>query len=369
MAAVARSPLPFLLLMVALPAAAQVAPPPDAPGESTSTADPAAAAGAEVTNGCRGEPVPDATGLDTMRSGLQRGVCSTARFVDRLFGGEHEYSEVEDDTNGRAGLTFGWNELDEFEVDTRLRASVTLPAINERFNATIGRASRDEYVADELATVGPVVGAFSDDQPAEWFAGLGYRVFQDRDSRFDLGAGIKLETPLNPYVNARFRHYVYVGDDVLLSFRTTAFVENDEGFGVTQAFDLDRVMSPDYLLRFANSVRMSEGTEGIRWRTRLALYQTIDYRRAMRYEISMRGETDGTQPDLYGLRVTHRRSMFRDWFFVEYGGALFWADGPLPSDRCNACFGASIGFEFMFGDAYDRALQREARDLEADGRD
>lgn len=352
MAAVPRSLISgLLLLMIVLPAAAQESPPPPA-------------AGARTPDGCRGEPEPDAKGLDTMRAGLQRGVCSTARFVDRLFGGEHEYSETEDDTNGRAGLTFGWNELDEFEVDTRLRASVNLPAINERFNATIGRASRDEFVADELTTVGPVVGAFSDDQPAEWFAGLGYRVFRDRDSRFDLGAGVKLETPLNPYANARYRHYVYFGDELLLTLRTTAFVENDEGFGVTQAFDLDRVLSPDYLLRFGNSARLSEATEGVRWRTRLALYQAIDYRRAMRYEISMRGETDGTQPDLYGLRVTHRRSMFRDWIFVEYGGALFWADGPLPSDRCNACVGASVGFEILFGDAYDRALQREARELE-----
>jgi hypothetical protein len=142
--------LPALLLMIVLPAAAQVAPPPPA-------------AGTDAPDGCRGEPVPDAKRLETVRAGLQRGVCSTARFVARLFGGEHEYSETEDDTNGRAGLTFGWNELAAFEVDTRLRASVNLPAINERFNATIGRASRDEYVADELTSVGPVVGAFSDD--------------------------------------------------------------------------------------------------------------------------------------------------------------------------------------------------------------
>ncbi|MGE0032181.1 MAG: hypothetical protein AB7T20_13775, partial [Steroidobacteraceae bacterium] len=137
MAAVARSLLATLALILMLPAAAQDASP---------IAAPPPAADARAANGCRGEPLPDARGLDTMRAGLQRGVCSTARFVDRLFGGEHEYAEIEDETNGRASLTLGWNEQDEFEVDTRFRASVQLPAINERFNATIGRASRDEYV-------------------------------------------------------------------------------------------------------------------------------------------------------------------------------------------------------------------------------
>jgi len=313
----------------------------------------------EAADPCVRSATEGAEGLDAMRKGLERSVCSTARFVDRLFGREHEYSEYEDESNGRASVTLGWNEQDEFEVDTRFRASVSLPQINERFNATIGRASSDEFLADELTTVGPVVGAFSDDQPAEWFAGVGYRVLRDRDSRFDLGAGLKLESPLNPYANARYRYYIYGGADTLLTLRTTAFVENDEGFGVTQAFDIDHVLSRDYLLRFGNTVRLSEETDGVRWRSRVALYQAIDFRRAMRYEVSMRGETDGTQPDLYGLRVTHRRSVLRDWLFIEFGGALFWADGPEPADRGDACLGATVGFEVLFGQAYDRALRSE----------
>ncbi len=317
-------------------------------------------------NSCRGELPTDAEALDAMRAGLQRGVCSTARFVDRLFGKEHEYSEFEDETNGRAGITLGWNEQDEFEVDTRFRASVDLPAFNERLNATIGRASSDEFVADQASGIGPLGGSFSDDDPPEWFAGIGYRVHRARDSRFDLGAGVQLESPLNPYVNARYRQYLYRSKSVLLTMRSTAFWESDEGLGVTETLDVDRVLGQDYLLRWGNSARMSEKTQGVRWRSRVALYQAIDYRRAMRYELSMRGETDGTQPDLYGLRVTHRRSMFRDWLFMEVGGALFWADGPLPSDHCDACVGATIGFEVLFGNAYDRALRRDKRAEQAD---
>jgi hypothetical protein len=53
--------------------------------------------------------------------------------------------------------------------------------------------------------------------------------------------------------------------------------------------------------------------------------------------------------------------MLREWLFFEFGATLFWADGPLPSDRCKACIGVSAGFEVLFGDAYDRALRREAR--------
>ena len=110
---------------------------------------------ATAVDGCRGEVKPEAQGIDTMRAGLQRGVCSTARFVDRIFGRENQFSEYEDHSNGRAGVTLGWDEQDGFEVDTRFRASVNLPQINERFNATIGRATSDEYLADENGHLQP----------------------------------------------------------------------------------------------------------------------------------------------------------------------------------------------------------------------
>ncbi len=360
MTAVSRLPAALLALLCALPAAAEEDPLPQVVVEKPS----------DETDGCRGEQSGDAQGIDTVRAGLQRGVCSTARFVDRLFGRENQYSEYEDATNGRASVTLGWDEQDGFEVDTRFRASVNLPQINERFNATIGRASRDEYVSDEDGIFNPAVSDFTDDDAAEWFAGVGYRAHRTRDNRFDLGAGVKLESPLNPYANARYRHYIYGESGLLMTLRTTAFVENDEGFGLTQAFDLDKVLSEQYLLRISNSARFSEQTRGVRWRVRPALYQAIDYRRAMRYEAYVRGETDGKQPDLYGVAVTHRRSAWRDWLFLEFGVQLFWADGPEPADRCRSCVGAAVGFEILFGDAYDQILHRDAERLPAtDGAD
>ena len=341
-----RWPICLFVLMLGLPQA---------------LADHAGPIAEDSPDGCRGEPPVDSEAVDKVRAGLQHSVCGTARFVDRLFGGAHEYSELEDDSNGRASLALGWNEQDGPHLAGRFRASVTLPAVNERLNATAGSASSDEFVADQASGIGPLGGSFSDDKPAEWFAGLGFRVGRSRDSRFDLGAGVEIQSPLNPYVYAHYLHFLYRHRNLLLTLRSASFWENDEGFGVAQAFDVDRVLGDDYLLRWGNSVRLSEETLGVRWRSRLALYQAIDHRRVMRYEINMRGETDGTEPDRYGLRVTHRRSMWRNWLFVEVGGELFSADGPLPADRCHGCLGAILGFEILFGRAYDRALSRDSR--------
>ncbi len=361
-----RSPGLLFALMLALQTACVSAD--EFPAAPPADAAPQAEAAKDPTDGCRDEAPAEQPVLEAVRAGLQRGVCSTARFIDRLFGGEHEYSEYEDESNGRAGLALEWNEQDDFGIDGRFRASVALPALDERVSAMLGRAPRDEFVADELARVGSFGASFSDDEPADWFAGIGYRMHRGRDSRFDLGAGVGLESPLNPYVNARYRKYFYRPDNVLLTLRSTLFWENDEGLGLTQAFDADKVIGRDHLLRWGNSLRISQETEGVRWRSRLALYQAIDYRRAMRYDLRIRGETDGTEPDLYGFRMAHRRSMWRDWLFVEFGTGVFWADGPEPEDRCHGCIEATVGFEILFGEAYDRVLRREERRTEVEER-
>ncbi|MBM5812156.1 MAG: hypothetical protein FJ191_09360 [Gammaproteobacteria bacterium] len=321
---------------------------------------PAAAqeADAELADPCRDPPVASAGSLDTVRAGLERSVCGMSRFVDRLFGGGHELAEPGQGNYGRAGLALGWNELDDLGLDGRLRANLALPRVDERLNAIFGRVSRDEFVADETVGIGPLAGEFSDEEDAAWFAGLGYGVHRGRRSRFDLGAGVKLDSPLNPYLNARHRRYFQPAEPWLLTLRSTAFWENQEGFGLTEAFDFDRALAPAYLLRWANSLRWSEQTLGLRWKTRVALYQALDHRRAQRYELFARGETDGQQPDLYGLRFTQRRSMWRDWFFVEATATLFWAHGVAPAERCHACPGFSIGFEMLFGEVYDQLLRQ-----------
>ena len=124
------SPIAVLVILGILPFAAVAAGPPAPEAKAPAAKAP------ETKSGCEGER-SETESLDTMRAGLERGVCSTARVVDRLFGGEHEYSEYEDESNGRASVTLGWNEQDNVEVDLRFRASANPPQINNRFHATI----------------------------------------------------------------------------------------------------------------------------------------------------------------------------------------------------------------------------------------
>lgn len=342
MAAIASA----LLAGVAAPAWADPEPEPE-PGDGY---------GHEV-DPCREPGMEERANLERVRAGVFTSVCATSRWFDSLFGDPRDYAEAYGQTYGRVGVGLVWDELDEFGVDSHLRASFPLPALGERYDAVIGRETDDNFIDDDIDDVGYLPGSFSDDPDPNWYAGVNYNTLNSSRSRFDLGVGIEVDTPLNPYVKVRYRYLIDPRDDQRVTLRTTAFWENEDGFGVTLGADSDWRVSEDWLLRWANTGTVSETTEGVRWKSRLALYQALGPSSAMRYEAGVRGQSDGINPDLYTVKATYRRSVWRKWFFLETSAGMFWAYDEDPEERCNACLSAGIGFEMMFGAKYDRQLQ------------
>ncbi len=322
---------------------------------------PAVEAGAEPPP--QPDPCVDAAGaesarLDRFRAGVTRRVCASSRWFDGLFGDSRLHAASYQEAYGRLGTGLGWDELDGATLDAHLRAYFPLPTMSDRMRAVIGRDSEEHFVTDDFDEAYFLATSFSDDRDANWYAGLSYDAARGAHSRFDVSAGVRVDSPPNPYLKGRYTYATYPGRNVLLTTRATAFWENHDGLGLTLAGDTDWAVSGSWLLRWANTLRFSESTAGLLWKTRVGLYQVLSPHSAMRYDASVRGETDGLQPDLYGLRVTHRRSVWRDWLFLELSGSLFWADSTDPALRCDACVGVAAGFEILFGDHYDRLLER-----------
>jgi len=332
----------WLAVLAASAASAQEVPAPAVVPDSLDRRDP-----------CRGEARQDAEQIDRLRQGVFTGVCSTSRWFDNLFGDARNYEGAYGETYGRVGLGVSWDELDDAQFDGHFRGSFPLPALGNKFNAVIGRETEETFIDDNFDDVGFLPGSFSDDGDVDWYAGINYNSLEGTNSRFDISAGLQVKSPLNPYVKARYRYYLYPAEKVLVTTRTTAFWENEDGFGLTFAVDSDWSISDRALLRWANTFTRSEATDGLRWKTRLAWYQALTDKSAMRYEGLLRGETAGIQPDLKQLKVTYRRSVWRRWFFVETFGGVFWADDEDPTERCDACAMVGVGFELMFGERYD----------------
>jgi hypothetical protein len=324
-----------------------------ASGEAGATAPEQAAPAAERKDPCRGDAGQEGERLDRLRQGVFTSVCASSRWFDGLFGDAREYTESYNDTYGRAGVGLKWDKLDEVGLDGHFRANVHLPALGNRFNAVIGRETEESYIADNFDDIGFLPGSFSDDRDAEWYAGLNYNAIEGVNSYFSVGAGVQLKSPLNPYVKARYRYFAYPTEGVRVTLRPTAFWENEDGLGVTLAIDSDWFIVAGSMLRWANTLTLSEATDGTRWKSRLGYYDALSEISAMRYEFSIRGQTGGIQPERRELKVTYRRSLWRSWFFVETYGGVFWADDEEPEKRCDGCAMLGAGFEVMFGERYD----------------
>jgi len=308
---------------------------------------------------CGGEIDWKDPSLETLRSGVFRGVCSSSMWLDGLFGDSREFTEVYGTAFGRAGVGLEWNERDDFGVNGFLRAKFPLPALGRRYSAVLGRESEESFIDDNFDELTFLPGAFSDESlDSIWYAGLTYQREQGNNSRTSLGVGLKISSPLNPYVKFRYHYYAYPHETVLLRLRATPFWENEDGLGLTLAGDADWSFTEGYMLRWANTFTQSEATEGVRWKSRLALFQVLDRKSALRYEVGARGETQ-IRRGLYGGKLTYRRAMWRDWFFIETSASLFWSREDDPDMDCSGCLGVGVGIEVAFGDRYDRLIEKQ----------
>jgi hypothetical protein len=228
---------------------------------------------------------PDTPRLDSFQQGVERSVCVTAWYFDRLFGTLPENEIVETrNTHGRLRAGVEWDERDGFGQEFTLRAQVQMPIAQQRLQAVFGRDTDEAFIeggSDEFDSV-----AFTEeDEDTSWLLGLGFEPMRGTRSRLSLGAGVRLRTPPDPFVQASYWFQDRLAENLLFRARQTAFWENEDGFGTSTRLVFERGLGATRMLRWNNYLRVSEATDGLRWNTNLTLFNALSARRA----IALRG--------------------------------------------------------------------------------
>ena len=278
----------------------------------------------------RRAPCPELEGADTPRLdnfqlGVERSVCVTAWYFDRLFGALPENEIVETrTTHGRLRAGVQWDERDGFSEEFSLNAQVQMPIAQQRFRAVFGRDTDEAFIEGGSGEFDSV--AFTEeDEERSWLLGLGYEPMRGTRSRLALGAGVRLRTPPDPFVQASYWYQDRLTENVLFRARQTVFWENEDGFGTATRLVLERGLGPTRMLRWGNQLRISEATDGMRWNTNLTLFNALSARRAVALRGAIRGETGrDVNPVEYQLLLIHRQRIFRDWLFLELSGGGGW---------------------------------------------
>jgi hypothetical protein len=292
---------------------------------------------------------PDAPTLENFRSGVERSVCVTAWYFDSLFGVLPENEIVETRrTHGRLRAGVEWDERDGFGEEFTLHAQVQMPVARQRLLAVFGRDTDEAFIEGGSGEFDSV--AFTEeDEERSWLLGLGYEPMRGTRSRLNLGAGVRLRTPPDPFVQASYWYQDRLSDQLLFRARQTVFWENEDGFGTATRLVLERALGETRMLRWGNHLRISEATDGMRWNTNLTFFKALSRSRAVALRGAIRGETGReVNPVEYQLLLIHRQRIYREWLILELRGGGGWIRQELEEPR-EFVPEAAVVLEMSFG--------------------
>jgi hypothetical protein len=287
--------------------------------------------------------------LDRTQRTVHGLVDNTTRWFDGFFG-QAQLGQGEHVSRGRLTVSGLWDQRDGFDTHFNLRAKFALPALENRTRVILGRGDTDDIV-DGTTNEGVegLPGSFDDDRDDDWLIGLGYNRSGDMLRGLDFGAGIRLATPPDPYVNVTYRWYKTWNESWLLRVRPRVFTQRQRGTGFTLDLDLDYAVSPSLMLRWANNFGVEDEVEGLGWRSDVLVYQGLSNNKAFSYGVFAQGETAAeVQIQNVGFELRFRRRLARDWLFIQLSTGVSWPREFLDEQR-ESNFGVGISFEMQFG--------------------
>jgi hypothetical protein len=208
--------------------------------------------------------------------------------------------------------------------------------------------NRDEYVTERNQESGAFARQYGPVEEDETLFGIRYREPR-QGGHFEADAGLRVRSPLDPFVKGSYRFMRGSSERALLAARETVFWQNSEKFGATTRLDLEKILHDTWLLRWTGSVTYSQKTEGGRGYTALTLMRGLPKRRAVAAELFTTGKfVDPVPTENYGLKLAYRRSISRDWLVLETRISCTFPRELVTQDR-KATFGVGVGIEMFFG--------------------
>lgn len=288
--------------------------------------------------------------LDRTQASVHGLVRGSSEWFDGFFG-TTEVDKGENVRRGSVRLGGMWDERDGLRTRARLKARLPLPAFRERTRLMFGRGDAEEFV-DGTATgnVDTLPSQFNDFQDDDWLLGVGYSRDGTLSRGFDFGVGVKLASPLEPYVRATYRWSRIYNDAWLWQLRPRLFWQSQRGEGASLNSILDYAANSQWMLRSWIILSAEEEIEGLGWTGKFIAYQSLTDKTAFSYGVFATGQTENavTLQD-YGLELRYRKRILREYLFMELSTSLTWPRYYIEETR-DSNFGVGLEFEMQFGD-------------------
>lgn len=279
----------------------------------------------------------DPNWVDSSHAYVTDSAQALTQWMDQFFGDE-TYNLEQAESLLRLQLINGWDTADGHDPKVRLRGKLQLPRISRRLDLVFSDQAEDD---EDL-----------DDDRLDDRVGLQYLLREGKRSRFDTTLGLTT-SGLKPGV--RYRNQGPASDALSYRFVQRVQHESDEGVYATTQLDLNLKQDADTVWRWSQRALWGEESEGVEWRSRLALRQRhlLDSDRPLAVEHFLL--VDGvTRPEAfvrnYRLGTIFRRQFYRPYMFYEIEPSYSFRQLDADSGRSGE-WGIILRLEF--------ALQRD----------
>ena len=290
------------------------------------------AAGAEEPAPGPPPPQPDDTWVDRSHRFLEKELSGVTGRLDSFFGDERvpELEQASSFVHVRNEVRFAEDKALAYRL--RVLASVRLPALDRWLsNARLVASGENQPPATPELSQDPANPAYSPSLRAEQ-ANLELRIdlLDEPPSVIDLGAGVRLRLPPEPFVRSRFRRRLSPGLGVSGRFTQSVFWTNKEGFGESTELALARPLGAHTVLRAGGAAILTDVSPGLTWTGEGGVLHELQ---ELRTAVYLAGAGNGhTRPspvtDLYRAFLRLRRDVWRRWIFVELEPEIGWPATP-----------------------------------------
>ncbi len=285
--------------------------------------------------------------IDHVRGIIHRSVCATALWFDNLFGDARAFDEAE----RTYGLVEGgglWKEGDGVDGIGRLRIKWRFPAMSQKLSLIVGRLPEERISAEQEDP--DLLPEPLDKDEQEFVVGVESEPVDRPTHRISLGGGVTYRDSLEPYVKVRSRSRWLFSEKTNLHLRVTPYWQDgDRDFGIRSTVDLDTQLRPQLLMRWTVAGVHDGLTNGTRYAIGPTLYHQINDTYFMVHRAGVAGEAKAEIPDRsYGFVSSVRRSLLREWLFVEVSAGIDWRRETRAEQR-EPIGRVGIVFEMHFG--------------------
>ena len=261
-------------------------------------------------------PSSKANIVDRVHYDVTDRMVSAAQWFDSFFDDER-YIEEENRTTLRLQFDTFFEEYEGVDVNVRARLDLKIPALEDKVKLTISgdpdrEPSLDERDEDILRP------ETEEDQQRNISLSAQYFFLDTLSRNASTRAGLTFRSG-NP---AAFGELRYRAEDTFDN-GATRFIPRvrwwtDRGWEVRTEFDLEGPVMDRFFFRTTLAGSWFEDQDGIFYRIRYRLFQTIDEKRAMEYEWINDFETEPKHRlTEITYRVRYRQQFWRRWLFFE----------------------------------------------------